>query len=380
MSEVIRTADRDQIRSRWKKILRLTKKRSSATAWHRNNTDRRRQYMALWKKKNPGKTSAYSRRREHSKRLGRTEHTSREVAEFYNLVQTVERASCYICGKIIPKGKRTVDHIIPLAKGGLHAVCNLAIACRSCNCSKAHRLPEDVGLLPTMGQAGSEGIRDLPQYRHFKEYVFYHAIHAPNGTAKMTRLGLRRSRGVDASKMRLVCHGRLDHWRGWSINHVVYWTESVRWSDPLPKLIQWTREDLVAVTYRGSAFVPLTNGKYATIDTADWPMVRQRLWSAAPHNGSWRAKTNTATKGALLLNQFIAGSGTTPVRYLNGNSLDCRRSNLIRTWKKYPTRLPDRQIDTTPEFSGGPSPASSSLPSHGNKPIRNSSSFLPRSA
>lgn len=41
---------------------------------------------------------------------------------------------CQYCGS---REKLTLDHIIPLAKGGKHSEDNLCVACGSCNCSKA---------------------------------------------------------------------------------------------------------------------------------------------------------------------------------------------------------------------------------------------------
>lgn len=41
---------------------------------------------------------------------------------------------CAYCG-ITPE-KLTMDHIIPISKGGRHVVSNIAPACRSCNCRK----------------------------------------------------------------------------------------------------------------------------------------------------------------------------------------------------------------------------------------------------
>ena len=40
-------------------------------------------------------------------------------------------------------GKLTVDHIIPLSRGGRHTPRNLAPACLSCNCAKKNKTPEE---------------------------------------------------------------------------------------------------------------------------------------------------------------------------------------------------------------------------------------------
>lgn len=46
-------------------------------------------------------------------------------------------ALCVYCGE---REEITVDHVIPLSRGGEHAVSNLLPACRSCNSSKGKKL------------------------------------------------------------------------------------------------------------------------------------------------------------------------------------------------------------------------------------------------
>lgn len=41
---------------------------------------------------------------------------------------------------------RTVDHLVPFARGGSNSVKNLVIACRACNQAKADCLPREVAL------------------------------------------------------------------------------------------------------------------------------------------------------------------------------------------------------------------------------------------
>ena len=87
----------------------------------------------------------------------------------------------------------------------------------------------------------------------------------------------------------------------------------------------------VPLTHNSTAFVPLTNGKWALIDKGDWERVSQHRWSATLKQGGgyWRAKTNVG-KMATLLNRFVMQAGKDQyVRHLNGDQLDCMRSNLI---------------------------------------------------
>lgn len=54
-----------------------------------------------------------------------------------------DHATCYLCGRALPVREITLDHVIPLVRGGPHSENNLRVACRSCNSSKGHRTPEE---------------------------------------------------------------------------------------------------------------------------------------------------------------------------------------------------------------------------------------------
>jgi 5-methylcytosine-specific restriction endonuclease McrA len=47
---------------------------------------------------------------------------------------------CSYCFKYTVESDRTLDHVVPLSKGGLHSASNAVMACRSCNCSKRDKL------------------------------------------------------------------------------------------------------------------------------------------------------------------------------------------------------------------------------------------------
>jgi 5-methylcytosine-specific restriction endonuclease McrA len=69
------------------------------------------------------------------------------IKAIYRQAKENKRVRCYLCGKLIPMGKRHVDHIMPLSKGGEHRPSNLAIACVTCNKSKSAKHPNAIGLL-----------------------------------------------------------------------------------------------------------------------------------------------------------------------------------------------------------------------------------------
>ena len=48
---------------------------------------------------------------------------------------------CYYCGGKVPPGDLTMDHIVPIIRGGISAKNNLVPACKECNNKKRHSLP-----------------------------------------------------------------------------------------------------------------------------------------------------------------------------------------------------------------------------------------------
>jgi 5-methylcytosine-specific restriction endonuclease McrA len=55
-------------------------------------------------------------------------------------VINIHGAYCEYCGAT---ENLTMDHIIPIARGGQHTLSNLTVACQKCNCSKGAKLLEE---------------------------------------------------------------------------------------------------------------------------------------------------------------------------------------------------------------------------------------------
>jgi len=56
---------------------------------------------------------------------------------------------CYICNRALTRREISIDHVIPLSRGGSHTLDNLRVCCKSCNSRKYNRLlSEFVSLLP----------------------------------------------------------------------------------------------------------------------------------------------------------------------------------------------------------------------------------------
>jgi 5-methylcytosine-specific restriction endonuclease McrA len=51
-----------------------------------------------------------------------------------------DKSTCYLCMRVLLPTEVTLDHVIPLAKGGSHTADNLRVACSPCNKSKATKV------------------------------------------------------------------------------------------------------------------------------------------------------------------------------------------------------------------------------------------------
>ena len=48
---------------------------------------------------------------------------------------------CHYCGQKTPPGQLTMDHVVPLSRGGMSTKANLVTACKECNNRKKTMLP-----------------------------------------------------------------------------------------------------------------------------------------------------------------------------------------------------------------------------------------------
>lgn len=87
-------------------------------------------YMKDWYKRNPHKYSELSNRRRAREACVDTRRVSN--SEWDKIVKRYN-CSCFYCGA---KQEVTMDHVVPISRGGRHAIGNLIPACMTCNSSK----------------------------------------------------------------------------------------------------------------------------------------------------------------------------------------------------------------------------------------------------
>jgi 5-methylcytosine-specific restriction protein A len=55
--------------------------------------------------------------------------------------QRIARGLCYYCGKRFPPSQLSMDHVVPLIRGGKTTRGNVAAVCKECNSKKKYLLP-----------------------------------------------------------------------------------------------------------------------------------------------------------------------------------------------------------------------------------------------
>lgn len=78
----------------------------------------------------------------------------------------------------------------------------------------------------------------------------------------------------------------------------------------------------------GITLVFLTKGRVAIIDSADAELVLSRNWRVSESNGKWYACLKGPQANHYLHRILMDAPQGMTVDHINGNSLDCRRSNM----------------------------------------------------
>jgi 5-methylcytosine-specific restriction endonuclease McrA len=98
--------------------------------WEENNKEKRREVSARHLKKHPEKNAERQQRRRAA---------MAKVDKFFILNKELNKLysdNCFFCGN---KENQTIDHKIPISRGGKHGIGNLQTLCLSCNSAKRHK-------------------------------------------------------------------------------------------------------------------------------------------------------------------------------------------------------------------------------------------------
>ena len=108
------------------RALKYSSQKRQTTEWK----EKQKVYVRLWNKNNPHRVSAAAENRRARKKNAQGKFT----VEQWQMKLEYFGHRCYLCG--VGNIKLTLDHRIPLSRGGTNWIANIAPACKSCNSSK----------------------------------------------------------------------------------------------------------------------------------------------------------------------------------------------------------------------------------------------------
>ena len=73
--------------------------------------------------------------------IKRERNKARQLRDSQWWKRRVAKGACGYCGQSVPPKELTMDHIVPLARGGKSSKGNVVPACKTCNNAKKHLLP-----------------------------------------------------------------------------------------------------------------------------------------------------------------------------------------------------------------------------------------------
>ncbi len=100
--------------------------------FYRDNSEYARIYAREWGYRNPDKLRA----RDNARRAFKKGNGGTFTAEEWQEQKKYYKHTCLRCGRQEPEISLTVDHVIPLSKGGHNSIENIQPLCLSCNVAK----------------------------------------------------------------------------------------------------------------------------------------------------------------------------------------------------------------------------------------------------
>lgn len=148
------------IEERRQRLAQMSPEERAAYRRARNN-----EYQKAWHARHPGYGTALARRwraaypEKYAARKAR-EHGATEI-ELVKPLDIFERDGwiCHICGEPVDPADASLDHVVPIARGGQHTAENLACSHRTCNFAKKAEPPRPCGNCGEMVMAGAKRCR-----------------------------------------------------------------------------------------------------------------------------------------------------------------------------------------------------------------------------
>lgn len=123
--------------------------------WVEMHKDERREYMINWRENNKEHLANYERNRPNLKEHNKVNSSRRRSKSLGELsIRTIQLVyednikrygtlTCVYCLLPIQFHNDTLEHRLPLARGGTHEYNNLAIACKKCNFKKNKKTEQE---------------------------------------------------------------------------------------------------------------------------------------------------------------------------------------------------------------------------------------------
>lgn len=133
-------------------LSRKEMRNAQSRKWMKEHPEYHREYYARnaeklatksrkWRKSHPETPRNYAKKR-RALLAGAAEI---ETIDRFALVAR-DGSCCYLCGRILDINKKrelSVDHVVPISRGGAHTMANLKICCQPCNSRKRDRTLEE---------------------------------------------------------------------------------------------------------------------------------------------------------------------------------------------------------------------------------------------
>lgn len=75
------------------------------------------------------------------KRIKKEREKARNLKKTQWWLNLINRGICYYCERKFPSHQLTMDHIVPLARGGASSRGNIVVCCKACNREKKLEIP-----------------------------------------------------------------------------------------------------------------------------------------------------------------------------------------------------------------------------------------------
>ena len=159
-------AYREEVRAKWRADWRKHKEQYRPAhnlrnhAYYKTHSEELKAYIKQWRKQNPEKCKEMRdhwnaehpdrakqfRSNANRRRTARLAAAEMETIDAWAIAER-ENWHCHICHRLVSKKRFTLDHLIPVSRGGPHVAWNLALAHHSCNARRGPgRIPGQLRL------------------------------------------------------------------------------------------------------------------------------------------------------------------------------------------------------------------------------------------